>query len=135
MLSPTHLFFAWALASVLKLPRIPAIIGGVIVDIDMVLMYGFPWVHRGIIHTPLIMIVSMLLVYIFTKNHLHALSFGVGYFSHLFLDTINPTGIMWLYPYPMYFSMNLAEYNNILANLGIIGVSIGVIWVYGRKNF
>ena len=134
MLAPTHLFFAYALAEILRLPRLPAIIGGVIVDMDMVLQYGFPFMHRGIVHTPLIMIVSMMVLYIFTKNQDQAFSFGLGYLSHLFLDTLNPTGIMWLYPYPMYFSLNLAQYNNLIANAGIIFASLLCIVFYRWKN-
>lgn len=63
--------------------------------------------HRGIIHTPICMIIlamlcSILMVVVPKDMHAIAVEIAegilIGYFSHLLLDTFNPGGIMWLYP-------------------------------------
>ncbi len=120
MMGPTHLFFAISLAHVLRFPLLPAAIGGIIADLDYVLDFGFPFVHRGFIHTPLILGVSVVILYLATKRTDVSLSFGLGFLSHLFLDMINPMGILILYPLTNYYSLNLVHYDNIAANLGII---------------
>lgn len=56
--------------------------------------------HRGIIHSP-ILYLPLLLVFVLVQNNLirlGVLGFLVGVLSHLVLDTLNPTGIPWLYP-------------------------------------
>lgn len=135
MLGPTHLFFALSLAYVLRFPLLPAIIGGIIADLDYVLDFGFPFMHRGIIHTPLILAVSVIVLYLATNRADVSLSFGVGFLSHFFLDIINPTGILMLYPLATFYSLNLAHYNNIAANLGIIIWSCFMILMLKSKYF
>lgn len=120
MMGPTHLFFAVSLAYVLRFPLLPAAIGGIIADLDYVLEFGFPLVHRGVVHTPLILVVSVVLIYLATKRADVSLSFGVGFLSHLFLDLINPMGILILYPLANFYSLNLVHYDSIAANLGMI---------------
>jgi inner membrane protein len=134
MLDPTHLFFALALAYILKLPRIPMAIGGVIPDLDILLNYGFPLVHRGIIHTPFFLAVCVVFLYLVMDSPA-TFAFGAGFLSHLLLDVITPTGIPLLYPLPVYFTLNLASYSNILANLGIIAWSLAAILLYRSDGF
>jgi len=62
-------------------------------------------------------------------------AFGAGFLSHLLLDVITPAGILLLYPIPIFYTLNLAPYNNILANLGIIAASLGVILLYKSEGF
>jgi membrane-bound metal-dependent hydrolase YbcI (DUF457 family) len=135
MIGPTHFFFALSLAYVLRFPLLPAAIGGIIVDLDYFLDYGFPFMHRGIIHTPVILAVSVILIYLATKRTDVSLSFGLGFLSHLFLDVINPTGILLLYPVATFYSLNLAYYDSILANLGIIAWSCLFILMLGSGYF
>ena len=134
MLTPTHMFFALAIACILRLPRLPAAIGGVIVDLDILLQSDFPLEHRGIVHTPLFLAMSVVLLYLVTSRPT-AFAFGAGFLSHLLLDVMTPAGILLLYPLPTYFTLNLAPYNNIPANLGIILASIGVMLLYGSDGF
>lgn len=135
MLGVTHLFFALSLAYVFRFPLIPALVGGIIADIDYVLDYGFPFIHRGVIHTPLILLVSVVLIYLATKRTDVSLSFGIGFLSHLFLDIITPTGIPLLYPLANFYSLNLVHYNNTLANIGMIVWSCIFILMLRSKYF
>ncbi len=134
MLGPTHLFFALALAYILRLPRIPMAIGGVIPDLDLLLQYGFPFVHRGIVHTPFFLAVCVVFLYLVVDSST-TFAFGAGFLSHLLLDIITPSGIPLLYPLPVYYTLNLAAYNNIFANLGIIAFSLAAILLYRSDGF
>jgi inner membrane protein len=134
MLGPTHLIFALALAYILRLPRIPMAIGGIIPDLDLLLQYGFPFVHRGIIHTPFFLAVCVVFLYLVVDSST-TFAFGTGFLSHLLLDIITPSGILLLYPLPVYYTLNLAVYNNIFANLGIIAFSLATIMLYRSDGF
>ncbi len=134
MLAPTHLFFALAIAYILRMPKLPAAIGGVIPDLDILLQYEFPLQHRGIIHTPFFLLVCVVFLYLITDKPT-TFSFGTGFLSHLLLDVITPAGILLLYPLPVFFTLNLAPYNNIAANLGIIMASFAAILIYQSQGF
>lgn len=134
MIGPTHLFFALALAYILRLPRIPMAIGGIIPDIDILLSYGFPLVHRGIVHTPFFLAVCVVFLYLIMESPV-TFAFGAGFLSHLLLDIITPSGIPLLYPLPVYYTLNLASYSNIPANLGIIACSALAILLYRSDGF
>lgn len=134
MLSPTHLIFALAIAYLLRLPKLPTAIGGVITDLDVLLQSDFPLQHRGIVHTPLMLAICVVLLYLIT-NKGTAFGFGAGFLSHLLLDLITPAGILLLYPLPVFFTLNLAPYNNIAANLGIILASLGAIYLHQSRGF
>lgn len=63
--------------------------------------------HRGILHTPIFLAVLAILavpicsaVPVQFSGELRQIIVGmmIGYLSHLILDTLNPGGIMWLYP-------------------------------------
>jgi inner membrane protein len=134
MLGPTHILFALAIAYILRLPRIPAAVGGILADIDVILQYDFPLIHRGIMHTPFFVAVSIVFLYLILDKPT-TFAFGAGYLSHLLMDIITPVGILLLYPLPLYFTLNLAIYNNIFANLGIIAWSLIAIIIYHSKGF
>jgi inner membrane protein len=134
MLAPTHFFFALALAYLLRMPRLPMAIGGIAPDLDVLLQESFPLVHRGIVHTPFFLAVSVVLLFLISENWL-AYSFGAGFLAHLLLDVITPVGIPLLYPLQTYFSLSLVTYNNVIANLGIIGFSLLTILIYRSSGF
>lgn len=134
MLAPTHFFFALALAYIFRLPRIPAAIGGIIPDLDILLNYGFPLMHRGIVHTPFFLAVCVVFLYLVTEGST-TFAFGAGFLSHLLLDIITPSGIVLLYPLSLFYTLNLAAYNNIFANLGIITLSLAAILLYRSDGF
>lgn len=53
--------------------------------------------HRGIFHSPfLLILISMLIAII---NQEIASAFFVGYLSHLILDSLTPEGVMFFYPF------------------------------------
>jgi inner membrane protein len=133
MLTQTHFFFALALGYVLKLPAKVIAVAGVIPDADMVFTQmgtAFPFIHRGFLHTPVILGVALIGIYLVTKRSDICAAFGAGFLSHLFIDTLNPTGIMWLYPLPTFFTLDLATYSNVIANYGIIAWSIAFILIF-----
>lgn len=69
--------------------------------------------HRGILHTPLIYVILnyMLWAVLFrgvSISHTETIALSglfAGEISHLFLDSLNHIGIMWLWPYPKRFSV------------------------------
>jgi membrane-bound metal-dependent hydrolase YbcI (DUF457 family) len=133
MLAQTHFFFALALGYVLKLPAKVIAIAGVLPDADVIFTQmgtGFPFIHRGFLHTPIILGIILIGIYLVTKNPAICAGFGAGFLSHLFIDTFNPTGIMWLYPLPTFFTLDLATYSNVIANYGIIAWSVAFILVF-----
>lgn len=134
MLAPTHLFFALALAYLLRFPKIPAAIGGVIPDLDVLLQGEYPLMHRGLVHSPLFMLICIVILYLIIEPPA-VFAFGAGFLSHLLLDIATPAGILLLYPLPVFFTLNLAVYSNILANLGIIAWSLAAILLYRSEAF
>ena len=58
--------------------------------------------HRGIFHSIVVPLILFLLLYLAGY-----LAFGIavmiGYFSHLILDSLNHSGVRWLYPLPFRF--------------------------------
>jgi membrane-bound metal-dependent hydrolase YbcI (DUF457 family) len=122
---------------VLKLPAKVTAIAGVLPDVDTAfyaLNLGFPFIHRGFFHTPIILAIILIGIYLATKRADICAGFGVGFLSHLFIDTLNPTGIMWLYPFTTsFYSLNLATYSNEIANWGIIAWSAAFILLLNPK--
>ena len=134
MLALTHFFFALALAYILKFPVKTTAFAGVLADIDTVFIASgsaFPFVHRGFMHTPIILGIILIGIYLATKRTDLCAGFGAGFLSHLLLDTLNPTGIMWIYPVSTaFFTLNLATYSNAIANWGIVIWSLAFILIF-----
>lgn len=136
MLFHAHFFFALALGYVLKLPAKTIAVAGVFPDVDVIFTQmgtAFPFIHRGILHAPIILGVILIGIYLFTKRADICAGFGAGFISHLFIDTFNPTGIMWLYPLPTFFTLDLATYSNAIANWGIVAWSIAFILIFNPR--
>ncbi len=136
MLAQTHFFFALALGYVLKLPAKVIVVAGIIPDADVVFTSmgtGFPFIHRGFLHTSIILGIILIGIYMATKKPDMCAGFGAGFLSHLFIDTFNPTGIMWLYPLPTFFTLDLATYSNAIANWGIVAWSIAFILIFNPR--
>lgn len=58
---------------------------------------GFPFVHRGIVHTPVFLLVVVALVSALSRREV-VVAASVALASHLLIDGLSPAGIMWLYP-------------------------------------
>jgi inner membrane protein len=134
MLAPTHLLFALTFAYLLRLPKIPASIAGVIPDLDVLLQGDFPLMHRGLVHSPFFLLIIVVFLYLVTDRPT-TFAAGAGFLSHLLLDLMTPAGVLLLYPLGIYFTLNLAPYNNVAANLGIMGWSLGAILLYRSERF
>jgi inner membrane protein len=136
MLFPTHLILSLALGFGLRLPIKTAVIAGVIADADVIFYLagtGFPFIHRGLFHTPIVMAIILIGLYLATRRKDITMAFGIGFLGHLFLDTLNPTGIMWLYPLPAFLSLNLASYSDPLANAAVLLLSFALVAVARRE--
>lgn len=134
MLDLTHLLFALALAYVLDLPVVYAMIGGVLPTVDTLFAAPFPFVPNGILHTPVFVIFTMLVLYLAANRTTVAGACGVGLLSHLYLDTVTvATGVMWLFPVSTHrFTVPVLAADGLAANLAVAGFSVFVLvtWRY-----
>lgn len=81
------------------------LIGVVLPDIDIGTSYfgrktkifAIAFEHRGIVHSWIFLLLFSLIVY-FIFGLSNSVLFGLAYLSHLFLDSLNPTGIAFLFP-------------------------------------
>lgn len=130
MLDITHLLFAFALIWISNFPLILGMIASILPDLDASFHFMFPFVHRGFLHTPLFMLAGMVVIYALSGSKKSCFSFGLGYSSHLVLDTFTYSGIMWLFPLKKSFSLQLLTANSFAGNLSISVFSIIVIVVW-----
>ncbi len=138
MLGITHVIFAFAVGYTLKLPAKIAAAAGLLVDADMIFFLtgpSYPLVHRGVLHTPLALALIMILAYFATRRKDVSFAIAAGFISHLLLDTLNPTGIFWLYPIPMNLSLGLVSYTDIPTNSAIIIFSLALVLVSNPRIF
>ncbi len=132
----THLFFALALAYVLDLPVVYAMIGGLVPDADLWVASWLPITHRGIMHTPVFVLFSTTILYLVSNRRQVAYALGVGMLSHLYLDTLTPMGIRWLYPVlTEQFTLNIVRAANPAANIAMSVFFIAVMlgWRYQTR--
>jgi len=127
MLDITHLLFAFALLWIGNFPLILGMVASILPDLDASFHFMFPFVHRGIMHTPLFLLAGIIAIYALTGDRKSCFSFGLGYSSHLILDTFTYSGIMWFFPLEKSFSLELVAANNFYGNLGIALVSVMIV--------
>ena len=142
MLTPTHMLVALALAYIFKLPKLPAFLAALALDLDIVLNLtglGFPFVHRGIIHTPLFLIALTAVWYYYGRRSKSAeaantgLSVGIGGLSHVALDFVTIPGVPLLFPLFSFIAVSMVDYANIVANAGIIILSLVFVLLFQYK--
>lgn len=122
----THAIIGVALSEALMLNPITVILGAIIPDLDYVI--GIQ--HRTITHSLLFVIITCLVVWKFKgKRSGYALLIGLA--SHLMLDTITPMGVPLLWPIGPNYSFNLASWDDLLVNGGLI---LGAIIVIINKD-
>lgn len=129
----THLLFALALAYVLDLPVVYAMIGGLLPDADLLLVAWLPITHRGIMHTPFFTGFAAAALYLVSNRRAVAAALAVGMLSHLYLDTLTPLGVRWLYPVTMeQFTLDVVRATNPAANIAIGAFAVAVMlgWRY-----
>lgn len=131
----THLLFALALAYVLDLPVVYAMIGGLLPDVDLLIAAWLPITHRGIMHTPLFMGFSAASLYLASNRRAVAAALGIGMLSHLYLDSLTPLGIKWLYPVVAdRFTLDIVRAANPAANIAMSAFFIAVMVGWRYRN-
>jgi inner membrane protein len=121
----THACFGLALAVLLRVPVVTAVLASLLPDLDAMFEFGFPFVHRGVLHSPSAGLFLAGIVFLLSGRQATAGGFLAGFFSHLFLDTFTPSGIMWLFPWDGYFSLMMATASSLSANVALMLVSLG----------
>ncbi|MFC6826645.1 metal-dependent hydrolase [Halopelagius fulvigenes] len=94
----THALVGYTLGTLaFDAPR-AGVIGGVVADIDLLLplAWEFPLTHRGLTHTALV--VGAAVAVAATRSRAAAGGVGVGYASHLLIDSTTPMGVPLFYP-------------------------------------
>ncbi len=97
----THALVGFTLAYVYtRSNSVAGVVGAVLADIDLLFSpaWQFPLVHRGVTHTPIFAVFVVGVPLIVGRRYRSALGVGIGYLSHLVIDSLTQSGIMWLYP-------------------------------------
>lgn len=97
----THGLVGYALVRGLtRHPPAAAVGGAVVPDVDLFLgpLLGVPVAHRGAIHTPAALAVVAVGALLLGVPRRVLVAFGVGFLSHLALDSATSAGVMWLFP-------------------------------------
>lgn len=73
---------------------------GVAADVDLLFPHGwlFPFIHRGLTHTPAFLLFVVAVCYAARAGTERVTAVVCGFGTHLVLDTATRTGVMWLYP-------------------------------------
>jgi membrane-bound metal-dependent hydrolase YbcI (DUF457 family) len=130
MYGMAHALFAFALCYIGRLPVVTGTIAALLPDTDALFHFSFPFVHRGVLHTPVTAVVAGVLVFGLTGRRASAYAMTGGWLSHLALDTLTPSGIMWLYPLRTELSLTLTMAASLPSNLGFGAVSLAVAWLW-----
>ncbi len=144
MTAGTHLLAGVVTALSLNLPIFPALLGSIAPDID--LKKGLPFrqnrtlfnSHRGITHHIFIPF-TLFILSLFLKDFvnpvlgIYALSFSIGYASHLLLDALNPLGIPYTFRYYPRFSLKLMKSGR-LGELFVILTLVALLFYEVKGN-
>ncbi|MCL6559796.1 MAG: metal-dependent hydrolase [Firmicutes bacterium] len=82
--------------------------------------------HRGVMHSLVAAAGISLLAFLSLKNPLYSVSLLLGYLSHLVLDSLNPSGVPWLYPYKKCFSLPLVKTGGALERFLVVPASFAL---------
>lgn len=125
----THVVVGYALVRWLTEidPRVGAIMG-LFPDVDFCFPaeWSWPFVHRGITHTPLFALAIVAGVYVVRRDRAVERAVGVAIGSHLLIDSLSPKGIDWLFPLHTTASPGLPVHGPAATAL-LWAVSIGIL--------
>jgi inner membrane protein len=111
------------------------VLGAVVPDIDLLFSPAWqsPFVHRGLTHTPFLggVVVAALLV---TGRRRVALGVAIGFLSHLVLDSLTKSGVMWLYPLSVHHFAFDISVHSLGPTLVIWTVVLAVVAVRWRRS-
>lgn len=96
----THCVLGYALArAAVGTAGAAGMAGALAPDVDLLTgpQWPAPFVHRGLTHTPLFAVVLVGAAYLLAGRRAAA-AVGLGVTSHLVVDSLTASGIMWLYP-------------------------------------
>lgn len=95
----THAAVGYTLATVFAEHPLSGVVGGVLPDLDLLFAPGwsFPFVHRGLTHTPLFAAAFVGALFAVGRRRA-AGGAALGAASHLVVDTLTKRGVPWLYP-------------------------------------
>ncbi|SEP99095.1 metal-dependent hydrolase [Natrinema salaciae] len=133
----THAFVGYALVRGVTDadPRL-GIVFGLLPDADFLFpaAWGWPFVHRGITHTPLFALALVAGCYAVARSRrvavarsrrvAVAIALAIG--SHLAIDSLSPMGIDWLFPLETSWSPGLAVHGPVATAL-LWATSIGLL--------
>lgn len=97
----THAVVGTALvATLLEVRPSVGAAAGLAPDLDFLFPqeWGFPFVHRGLTHSPAALTAVLLAGYALDADEDLLAAVGVAYLSHLVIDSLTPKGVLWLYP-------------------------------------
>lgn len=122
-----HAIFAYALSYFSGAYIFFAVTGAVLPDMDT-LFTPYREIHRNFFHTPVAGFALAAVLYYLIRNKKIAASFFMGWVSHLFLDTLTVTGVMWKYPFSSeYFTTASFRSIDIVPNFAVILFSVSAI--------
>lgn len=75
--------------------------------------WSWPFVHRGITHSPLFALGLVAVTYAVTRTRSIALAAALAIGSHLVIDSLSTVGIPWLYPLETTWSLGLDVHGGI----------------------
>lgn len=136
MIAAAHVLFALALTYLLRFPVVYAMVAAVVPDIDLLFTGAFPLSPHGVLHTPFFGLFAVILLFLAVDRRDIPAAYGVGHFSHLFLDTFTATGVAWLYPVTASgYGLSLAGYGDLAMNTAVIILSLATVlaWRYGPE--
>lgn len=96
----THVLVGFALARAATVPAAVGALGGLLPDVDLLFAgrFEFPLVHRGLLHTPAFLAAAALVAALLADDRRAGAALALGGASHLALDSLTESGVMWLYP-------------------------------------
>lgn len=108
-------------------PRL-GILFGLLPDVDFWFpaTWGWPFVHRGITHTPLFAITIVAAAYVTRRDRTVALAVLLAIGSHVAIDSLSPRGIDWLFPLETTWSPGIAVHG-LAVTISLWTVSIGIL--------
>ncbi|QLG47775.1 metal-dependent hydrolase [Natrinema halophilum] len=126
----THAFVGYALVRGFTDadPRL-GIVFGLLPDGDFLfpVVWEWPFVHRGITHTPLFALTVVGSAYaLSSRSRESAAAVGLAIGSHLAIDSLSPRGIDWLFPIETTWSPGLPVHSPITTGL-LWAVSITIL--------
>lgn len=123
----THSVVGYTLVSLWRGSEpVAGLVGGILPDIDLLFppAWQFPFVHRGLTHTPVACGLVAGAVFAATGRRTVSIGIATGYLAHLVIDTLTESGVMWLYPlstmsYAFEFEAHAAVYEVVVWSVAL----------------